>query len=290
MTFVSLRTSWRSSRTARSPARARPARVATRALAPDRAARGGRRAARSWSACRGAVRPTRSGSGCCPHARATVAAADEAHTAARAVGELRAGELRVGALLSVALGIVPATIRAWRTAHPAWRSSCSSTRASRRSRAAMLEGAADLAVGPPPPAGAARARDRDRGVRRRAAPRTTRCCGADAACRLAQLADRPWVLYAPEFGLSRWSSTPAPPPGSCRARPPRPPHGDRVELARRAWARRSCRATSSAPRVRGAGPPARSARDPRARRVHRAPSRRRTAAAFIDLLVAHATL
>src|SRR6476660_6103498 len=46
-------------------------------------------------------------------ARATVAAADQATAAARAVGRLEAGELRVGALLSVALGIVPPAIRAW---------------------------------------------------------------------------------------------------------------------------------------------------------------------------------
>src|SRR6476660_4897279 len=64
------------------------------------------------------ARPTELGERLLPHARATVAAADQATAAARAVGRLEAGELRVGALLSVALGIVPPAIRAWRRAHP----------------------------------------------------------------------------------------------------------------------------------------------------------------------------
>src|ERR1700712_3623517 len=53
-----------------------------------------------------------------PHATAAVRAADEARRAARAVGQLEAGELRIGTLHSIALGVVPAAIRAWRLAHP----------------------------------------------------------------------------------------------------------------------------------------------------------------------------
>src|SRR3954454_12072014 len=53
-----------------------------------------------------------------PHATAAVRAADEAYRAASGVGQLEAGELRLAMLHSIALGVVPAAIRAWRLAHP----------------------------------------------------------------------------------------------------------------------------------------------------------------------------
>src|SRR3954453_20132986 len=64
-----------------------------------------------------AVTPTALGERLLPHPKAAAAAVDETHTAAQQVGDIRAGDLRVAALLSVALGIIPATIRAWRAAH-----------------------------------------------------------------------------------------------------------------------------------------------------------------------------
>src|SRR5918997_1808817 len=53
-----------------------------------------------------------------PHATAAVHAAAEARRAARDVGQVAAGELRIGTLHSIALGVAPAAIRAWRLAHP----------------------------------------------------------------------------------------------------------------------------------------------------------------------------
>src|SRR3954452_3292425 len=61
-----------------------------------------------------AVRPTALGERMLGPARAAVESFEAAVAAAREVGGLERGELRVGALLSVALGIVPATVRAWR--------------------------------------------------------------------------------------------------------------------------------------------------------------------------------
>src|SRR3954469_17881603 len=46
-----------------------------------------------------------------PHATATVHAAEEARRAARAVGQLDAGDLRIATLHSIALGVIPAAIR-----------------------------------------------------------------------------------------------------------------------------------------------------------------------------------
>src|SRR3954464_15216654 len=65
-----------------------------------------------------AVTPTALGERLLPHAKATGDAVDEGHTAAQQGGDIPGGDLRGAPLLSVALGIIPATIRAWRAAHP----------------------------------------------------------------------------------------------------------------------------------------------------------------------------
>src|ERR1700704_4356289 len=65
-----------------------------------------------------AVRLTPMGRAYLPHATAAVRAAEEATRAAAGVGHLEAGELRIATLHSIALGVVPAAIRAWRLAHP----------------------------------------------------------------------------------------------------------------------------------------------------------------------------
>src|SRR4051812_22349997 len=65
-----------------------------------------------------AVRLTPMGRAFMPHAVAAVRAAEEAERAAASVGQLEAGELRIATLHSIALGVVPAAIRAWRLGHP----------------------------------------------------------------------------------------------------------------------------------------------------------------------------
>ena len=110
------------------------------------------------------------------------------------------------------------------------------------------------------------ARDRLRGVRRRAEPRDPLL--AQTTIRLAQLKDRPWVLYAPEFGLSTLV------PDACAAagfapRPAARTHhtATALELAAAGVGPALVPTTSSA-RVRGDDAGARPARDPRARRLH----------------------
>src|SRR3954453_7971700 len=65
-----------------------------------------------------AVRLTPMGRAFLPHATAAVRAAEEARHEARAVGDLEGGQLRIGTLDSIAIGVIPAAIRAWRLAHP----------------------------------------------------------------------------------------------------------------------------------------------------------------------------
>lgn len=138
-----------------------------------------------------------------PHAVAAVRAAEEATHAARTVGRLDAGELRLATLQSIALGVIPPAIRAWRHQHPQVRVQIREFVHVDLLAAEMLQGAADIAVGPEPPGW--------NGVRRP--------LGAEElfvvlpfddpeirddrqTIDLRCLADRWWVLYAPGFGLT----------------------------------------------------------------------------------------
>jgi DNA-binding transcriptional LysR family regulator len=150
-----------------------------------------------------AVRPTARGERLLPHARAALAAADEATAAARAVGRLEAGELRVAVLLSIALGIVPPAIRVWRRAHPNVQVELIEFMHVDAVAATVADGAADVGVGPRPagwrgaiePIGT-----EDLVVVLPADDPLLRARGRRV--RLERLAGRPWVLYAPEFGLT----------------------------------------------------------------------------------------
>jgi DNA-binding transcriptional LysR family regulator len=138
-----------------------------------------------------------------PHATAAVNAADEALRAARSVGDLEAGQLRIGTLHSVALGVIPAAIRAWRLANPEVSFELHEYVNIDELAEQMALGVADVAVGPPPARwdGPVRPLGREELVvvlavddplldsRRRTVA-------------LDRLADRPWVLYRRENGLS----------------------------------------------------------------------------------------
>jgi DNA-binding transcriptional LysR family regulator len=84
------------------------------------------------------------------HARAAVASADAAVDAARAVGALEAGDLRLASLYSIALGIIPPVIRAWRRLYPGVRVELQEFSGADRLAEAMARGAADVAVAPAP--------------------------------------------------------------------------------------------------------------------------------------------
>ena len=149
------------------------------------------------------IRPTPMGRAFLPHAIASVRAAEEARRSARSVAELEAGDLRIATLHSIALGVVPGAIRAWRLANPEVSFELFEYVNIEQLAEQMRLGVADLAVGPPPPSwdGPVRtlgfedlmlvlARDDPlvQGSRRKVT--------------LDKLADRPWVLYTSDNGLA----------------------------------------------------------------------------------------
>src|SRR5580704_5605850 len=97
------------------------------------------------------VRLTPAGRVALPHARASLAHADRACSAARRASGVDAGELHVGTLYSISVGVLPKALRAWRRSYPDIQVRLVEFRRSADLIAAMEAGAADLAVGPTPP-------------------------------------------------------------------------------------------------------------------------------------------
>ncbi|WP_367130811.1 LysR family transcriptional regulator [Saccharothrix sp. HUAS TT1] len=96
------------------------------------------------------VRLTPAGRAWLPHARAALAEAERALTAARRTAGLEYGELRVATLYSLTLGVLPPVLRRWRAEHPDVRIRLFEHRHADELREAMAEGQADLALGPEP--------------------------------------------------------------------------------------------------------------------------------------------
>jgi DNA-binding transcriptional LysR family regulator len=149
----------------------------------------------------GAVHLTPAGRAYLPHATAALRAADEARRACRDDAAPKRLELRIATLYSLALGILPPAIRAWRAAHPETRIELREYANAEELAEQMALGLADVGVGPRP--------------RRWAGPLTVLgdeelvvVLGADEPLarrrrlRLDALADRAWVLYATDNSLS----------------------------------------------------------------------------------------
>ena len=226
-----------------------------------------------------------------PEARLAVRALERGRQAPRSALALEAGELEIATVLSMAVGLLPRHIGVWHERHPNVVDPAARVPAPHPARGRRRAGrrrlrdraAARAPLGRP-------ARDRRLGgVRRRRAP-TDDPLATRRSDRLEELADREWVLYHPDHGLAGIVEE------VCR-RAGFGPRGDRAHLAggrrRRGWpppasGSRSCRTTSSCPRIDGAV----------LRLEPRAPSRggglradrwSPTAAAFVDILRADGT-
>jgi DNA-binding transcriptional LysR family regulator len=150
-----------------------------------------------------AVHLTPMGRAYLPHAVAAVRAAEEAQRAAGGVGQLEAGELRIATLHSIALGVVPAAIRAWRLAHPEVSFELHEYVNIDQLAEEMRLGVADVAV-------SSRPRRWDGPLRSLGLEDLVVMLAVDdplvrgrrRRVKLELLAERPWVLYRPENGLT----------------------------------------------------------------------------------------
>src|SRR5579859_7749056 len=97
------------------------------------------------------VRLTPAGRIALPHARASLAHAERARTGALRAAGVDAGELHVGTLYSISIGVLPAALRAWRASYPDVAVRLVEFRHTNDLIAAMEAGQADVAVGPTPP-------------------------------------------------------------------------------------------------------------------------------------------
>jgi DNA-binding transcriptional LysR family regulator len=148
------------------------------------------------------VRLTPAGRIALPHARTSLAHAERARTGALRASGIDAGELHVGTLYSISVGILPAALRTWRATFPDVQVRLVEFRRSDDLVAAMEAGQADVAVGPTPPGweGPTREIGAEQFVIT-AAPGTI-LPGTPPSVRMSDLAEQLWVHYTPPSGLA----------------------------------------------------------------------------------------
>jgi len=148
------------------------------------------------------VRLTPAGRTALPHARASLAHAERASSAAMRASGVDAGELHVGTLYSISVGVLPAALRTWRGNYPDVQVRLVEFRHTNDLIAAMEAGQADLAVGPIPPVWDGPVREIGAEEFVVAAAPATRLPGTRTTVRFADLADRDWVHFTPPSGLA----------------------------------------------------------------------------------------
>ena len=94
------------------------------------------------------MRLTQAGRTALPHARASLAHAERASSAAMRASGVNAGELHVGTLYSISVGVLPTALPTWRRKYPDVQVRLVEFRHTNDLIAAMEAGRADVAVGP----------------------------------------------------------------------------------------------------------------------------------------------
>lgn len=148
------------------------------------------------------IRLTQAGEAFLPHARATLQSAGRADSEARAALQSEAGQLEIAAVRSVVVGLLPESIRRWRELHPRTTIHLHE-HAHRRSLAeAARSGIGDIAIGPAPA-------DWDGPVERLGWEELVvvlssrdPLAATPGPLGLKALAERDWVLFEREHGLS----------------------------------------------------------------------------------------
>lgn len=147
------------------------------------------------------IRLTAAGRAMLPYARSALAEAERAGLAARRAAGIATGELQVATLYSISFGILPTAFGLWRPRHPGVRVRLFEYRRTDELSAAMIEGRADVAIGPLPPGfdGVARELGSEEFVVVTAVHDPAAAAGS---VRLSELADREWVHFTPASGLA----------------------------------------------------------------------------------------
>jgi DNA-binding transcriptional LysR family regulator len=148
------------------------------------------------------VRLTPAGRTALPHARASIAHAERAAAAAQRASGIDAGELHVGTLFSISVGVLPPALATWRRRYPDVQVRLVEFRHTNDLIAAMEAGQADVAVGPVPPGWEGPVREIGVEEFVVAAAPGTQLPGTGKTVSLAGLADRDWVHFTPPSGLA----------------------------------------------------------------------------------------
>jgi DNA-binding transcriptional LysR family regulator len=148
------------------------------------------------------VRLTPAGRTALPHARASLAHAERATAAAQRASGIDAGELHVGTLFSISVGVLPPALATWRRRYPDVQVRLVEFRHTNDLIAAMEAGQADVAVGPAPAGWDGPVREIGAEEFVVAAAPGTQLPGTGEAVSLAALADRDWVHFTPPSGLA----------------------------------------------------------------------------------------
>jgi len=148
------------------------------------------------------VRLTPAGRNALPHARASLAHAERATSAAQRASGIDAGELHVGTLYSISVGVLPAALRTWRRKYPDVQVRLVEFRHTGDLIAAMEAGRADVAVGPTPPEWEGPVREIGAEVFVLAAAPDADLPGTTTTTPIAALADHDWVHFTQPSGLA----------------------------------------------------------------------------------------
>jgi DNA-binding transcriptional LysR family regulator len=148
------------------------------------------------------VRVTAAGKAFLPEARAAVTHAERARRDARSAMGLEAGELEVATVTSVAFGVLPPAFERWHERYPGTTITLREYAHRRALDDAVRLGVGDIAVGPRPPEWRGPVVELGWEEFVAVVPASDPLAKTNRPVELNQLADRDWVLFGSNHGLS----------------------------------------------------------------------------------------
>jgi DNA-binding transcriptional LysR family regulator len=146
------------------------------------------------------VRLTSAGKAFLPHARAAVNSAERAVRSAREALQLKTGELEISTVRSIAVGLLPDVIHAWRERYPGTYVRLHEFTHRRLAEDAVREGVSDFGIGPPPLRWTGPVCRLGWEEFKIVLPLDDDLAGRDAIS-LADLSEREWVMFDADNGL-----------------------------------------------------------------------------------------